>query len=346
MNLVIVVESNNKQHIEKTCLKPGEPITIGRAFQNDVIVDDEYLDANHLEISCDNNEQIIINDMGTRNGTRVRKEKILEPSRYDLGSKITFGESTIVIHDMEELVAPALKHETVHTVARVYSSFGWVLLAAIFAVVGILAESYFVESEQTKSEKLVERLIGNGIVVVGWSLTAGLVGHILRQQAYLKLHFILLCFFIAISPVLIALANIVSFNLDTNLSSAILTDIPMSAGIILLIYGTLSLSTRLNIHKKCGLTGLLAISPIVFSLVTPMLAEDHEKWYNYASVDRVDQVPSLLFREPVTLNGHLTKTERLFAKLDAQIDDKNALDTPTDEISKDGYGAILVSEIE
>jgi hypothetical protein len=87
-----------------------------------------------------------------------------------------------------------------------------------------------------------------------------------------------------------------------------------------MIYGTLSLSTRVKAHKKIMVSALMAVFPAVVGSGLPMLAEDHENWSARAHVERVNQPPSLFFRQPTSLRAHIENSEALFTQLDRQVE--------------------------
>ena len=53
-------------------------ITIGRGYDNDVIVDDPYVAARHLRIFRDAEGRLVAEDLGSANGTFVNRKR-LEP---------------------------------------------------------------------------------------------------------------------------------------------------------------------------------------------------------------------------------------------------------------------------
>src|SRR5213079_2538659 len=46
------------------------PVTIGRAYSNDIIVDDPYVCPNHLRLVRNGDEGIVAEDLGSVNGVR------------------------------------------------------------------------------------------------------------------------------------------------------------------------------------------------------------------------------------------------------------------------------------
>ncbi|HJU67789.1 MAG TPA: FHA domain-containing protein [Gemmatimonadaceae bacterium] len=84
------------------------PVTLGRGFANDLILDDPYVDARHARIALDETGAPQIEDLGSVNGlianhTRLSGRVALRP-----GAEIRIGRTMLRIRDSDEPVSPAL----------------------------------------------------------------------------------------------------------------------------------------------------------------------------------------------------------------------------------------------
>lgn len=319
MSFIVVTETNGQQQIYKVSLSPSNPVLIGRAWQNDVILNDEYIDASHLRLSMSEDGSILVTDLGTRNGSRQAKKRVDVDFSYTLGTPIVIGDSSIALHDTDAAVVPAQRLDSVHIASRTLGAVPWVLAATVAAAAGLIGSSYYSSSIEATSEVLTDELIGFSVIAALWCLLAGFVGKLFRHRTYLKLHWVLACIAISFSVVLTLLVDILRFNLDSNVSEAALVNGSNAILILLFVYGTLSLSTRLGFAKKLAGASVFALFPVVSNLVTPLLVEEHDRWTSAASVERIDQPPALFFGEPITLQAHIRKTDHLFADLDAEV---------------------------
>lgn len=78
-------------------------VAIGRGYDNDVVLEDEFADSRHAVVRLFVGGRIEVEDLGTRNGTRVGEEKINRESTHaELGTPITIGQSTVTIHSPAE----------------------------------------------------------------------------------------------------------------------------------------------------------------------------------------------------------------------------------------------------
>lgn len=87
-----------------------EPLTLGRAFSNDVILDDPYADARHVRVR-QADSGLTLEDFGSVNGVVVNAERrhgafVLEP-----GMEVRVGRTVLRVHEPNEVVPAALLDE-------------------------------------------------------------------------------------------------------------------------------------------------------------------------------------------------------------------------------------------
>ena len=74
-------------------LKPGgNPVTVGRGRDNDIIIDDRSVSKFHSTIALTQDGKLIVADVGSSNGTFVNDKAIKGRMVVDLGDVITFGD--------------------------------------------------------------------------------------------------------------------------------------------------------------------------------------------------------------------------------------------------------------
>jgi len=83
----------------------ADRLTLGRADDNDVVVDDERLSKHHAEVICHPDGRVEVRDLGSTAGTLVNGESV-ESRILRHGDKLSFGPLTAVL-DLEEADAPA-----------------------------------------------------------------------------------------------------------------------------------------------------------------------------------------------------------------------------------------------
>lgn len=83
----------------------ADRLTLGRAEDNDVVVDDERLSKHHAEVICHPDGRVEVRDLGSTSGTLVNGESV-ESRILRHGDKLSFGPLTAVL-DLEGAEAPA-----------------------------------------------------------------------------------------------------------------------------------------------------------------------------------------------------------------------------------------------
>jgi hypothetical protein len=74
-------------------LKPGgNPVTVGRGRDNDIVIDDRSVSKFHSTIALTQDGKLIVADVGSSNGTFVNNKAIKSREVVDLGDVITFGD--------------------------------------------------------------------------------------------------------------------------------------------------------------------------------------------------------------------------------------------------------------
>ena len=319
MNLAVVVESGGQRRVRRVDLAPGGSVLVGRAWHADVVLDDEYADAEHLRLEMDEAGELRIRDLDTRNGTRLNGRRLTGESSCAPGATVAVGDSRITLHDAREPVAPATALDGAQRAARRFGSPLWALLAAAIAAGALVVDAHFGSGVEATGESLAEGLLGAALGAAGWALAAGLVSKLFRHRIWWTLHWSVACLAITFVVALSLAVDAARFNLDSDLAEAVLTNGSGMLAILLFAYAALSLGTRLRAPAKAGLAAALCLLPVLVETVVPSLAEEHERWSDIAPIDRVNLPPALRVGEPVALEAHLEAVDGLIAELEARV---------------------------
>jgi pSer/pThr/pTyr-binding forkhead associated (FHA) protein len=72
----------------------GAPITLGRAKDSTLVLDDDYVSSRHARIYA-NNGQWVVEDLGSTNGTYLDRTKVNGPTPVAIGVPIRVGKTVI-----------------------------------------------------------------------------------------------------------------------------------------------------------------------------------------------------------------------------------------------------------
>ena len=158
----------------------GFPVTVGRAYDNDVILDDPYVAPHHLRIDLEADGSLRAVDLGSRNGLYAgRSRKAVKELRLDPNVRMQIGHTRLRVRPKS--FAVPMERSQIH--------WPWlldyrVLVVATLVLVGIeVLEAYAAEHEQFNAVKLVFPPL---MVVAGGFIWAGLwalFGKILTGRA-------------------------------------------------------------------------------------------------------------------------------------------------------------------
>ncbi|MEU3823993.1 FHA domain-containing protein [Streptomyces sp. SID486] len=73
----------------------GQTISLGRAHDSTIVLDDDYASSRHARIYPDRDGQWIIEDLGSTNGTYLDRSRLTTPTPIPLGAPIRIGKTAI-----------------------------------------------------------------------------------------------------------------------------------------------------------------------------------------------------------------------------------------------------------
>lgn len=318
MSYVLLTPQGRSSNYEKFDISEGQTIMVGRSWNCDITVGDEFTDAQHIQISRGESGELYLEDLDTLNGSRINKRRINEKTRYRLGDTITIGDIDLRIVDAEHQHTPSIRYDSAQIAARFFRSFAWIVLAFFMALAAIYASEIWSSDTSFSSEEFANSVKEYVSWSIGWSLVAGFVAILFRGRMLFRLQW-LFCSSMMVLAIFVSLfADVIRFNLDSNLSNFILQEGIVSLLILLFVTGTLSLTSRMGTKNKLIAGTAAAIFPLLMTLIIPELQPEHEKWSDKASIDRVHLPPNLLLGDTISLQEHNTNVEDLFSAVEKE----------------------------
>lgn len=151
MDRVIIVEVRDRrlrllsrQRVERF------PVRIGRAYDNDIILDDRHVDAHHAALSLDDDGVVAIEDLGSVNGVRDGLRGAPSPRlRLASGGSARLGETVLRVLDAGHSVARAvpLAHESRLARAVRTPSAAWIAIGSSMLLSMLLASFRLYDGE-------------------------------------------------------------------------------------------------------------------------------------------------------------------------------------------------------
>jgi hypothetical protein len=147
----------------------GPAVTIGRAYDNDVVIDDPYVAPAHLRIMRDDSGALFAEDLGTVNGLFVdRGRERLQRVRVDGNRTIRIGNTLLRVREGGQPVAPERAYRRERR--------NWIAAAVMgAAIIGIdVLWIWLSETSEPKVTRYVSPLFGFVLMamiwIAGWSI--------------------------------------------------------------------------------------------------------------------------------------------------------------------------------
>lgn len=163
------------------------PITIGRAYDNDIILDDPHTAAHHAQIELNQLDELIISDLGSYNGiTFANTRANTRESFFVVGGDDVYrlGHTRLRIRTADYKVAAEVTDSTNHRWEGVLPAFTGL---ALLLVTGLLSTWLADLSQGTLSKYLLELVSVFGFAI-GWSGIWALFGKLFTGHARFGRH--------------------------------------------------------------------------------------------------------------------------------------------------------------
>jgi pSer/pThr/pTyr-binding forkhead associated (FHA) protein len=163
----------------------GSRCRIGRALDNDLVLDDAHVAAHHAELIVGEAGTAELVDLGTRNG--VARQKGRRATRLDVSDEqpLRIGQSLIRVRNSTWSLAPEMPLQTRWV-------WPWALLA-LLAVLGHSAWDVWLRDLGEKSPPYLNLLAGSAIAVAIWSGLYALLGRLISGNERFFSHLLIAC---------------------------------------------------------------------------------------------------------------------------------------------------------
>lgn len=166
----------------------GGRLTIGRAYDNDVIVGDPYVDPHHLELDAEDGE-LVVRDLGSVNGTWVVGEpRPVERTVLRDDTTVQIGHSQLRFRSARATVAPAWRDTARHGLVSLFSR-SWVPVAAVAAALLAWSLDQVMSTAGTlRFGVLASRLIWPLMGLMLWAGVWALLNRLIAHRANFTVH--------------------------------------------------------------------------------------------------------------------------------------------------------------
>lgn len=259
MAKIIIEEVNRLGHVTGRHSFDHYPISIGRSYQNDLIVDDPYVSPEHALVRQIENGQETENhwqveDNQSDNGIKFKLHTPGSTSKqlYS-GDEIIIGRTRLRLLSPTHPVAETHLLPTRSSLPKIISQPVFAIATVIIAAVFLLIDAQLSISVKTGFEKLLANSFPTFIFALMWAGIWAFVGRVITHRASFLPHFIAALLVFIISMLTSATSGYLTYNLSTNTAATLLEFVVIGFTIAGLLYINLTNSTSLN-KRSCVIT--------------------------------------------------------------------------------------------
>lgn len=266
MTTVVEIRGRGGQLLERFRSDAAQ-ISIGRAFDNELIVEDQYVSPHHLTL-VKAGDGWLINDHGSLNGYEHGTRRGKDGEFVKSGDRLRIGHTELHVFCERHAVPEALPVDGSEVrLARLGRHSVWpLLLLASLAV--FLAQAYlgsFHEFRWLPSlGEQINWIFGVGIIAAFWAL----VGRLLRHRAAFLAHLSIWSLYGICAVLASWFASIAGYNISSGLVFAAL-DQALSFGLqVVALWASLLLATTLHRNWRLGCAVCVSAAFLAIGLIT------------------------------------------------------------------------------
>lgn len=224
------------------------PVSIGRGYHNDIILDDEFVSASHAAIELDASGQPVVVDLGSENGTYVLPQ-LARITRAPVGTEtlLRLGHTLIRLRSADYVVPPARRDSLGLTRATHWLTQGVGAAIAYGAVLALVMLDHYQTSAQVVSpEQLLFSALPVALALPVWAGLWALVSRSFAHHTFFVPHLAIASLGVFLFFVLDTLAEYYAFAFSAEWSADLIFQgvaVLVAAG---MLYGHLRFATLLT----------------------------------------------------------------------------------------------------
>ena len=292
-------------------------LSIGRAFSNDIILDDPYVDPQHGQLQITADGHWSYRDLGSENGSKLDKQDVSH-SAVQSSATLTLGKTQLQLFDAGHVVAPALSirnpRQRLLNFNTLPISIGLVLASAVL----LASNLYF---NYTGEEIRLSDLVGMVMLAYAPLLVIGTAWSLLSKILRGRSHFRSVINVSLIAFIVLELFEYPFVALAYNLPAIDRSHIGAIINVAIFaayLYATLLICTRLTMRTSQVVAALIPVTVFGFYLVT--LWSNASEHSNYPDYNGRILAPMVLLQGGESTDDLMQRLPAVFDEADELID--------------------------
>jgi len=300
----------------------GNSVTIGRSYQNDVVLDDVYISPNHLRLDAAEGGWRLT-DLQTVNGVEIIKNpRSSETQLLDADSAILLGEGAEIkigrtrvriVSDSHSVDAAKELHHLEQDAGKLNRLSIWLPLFLISLAVEIAA-LYFSSFIEWQWKNVFSIILGTQAVLLFIALFWGALGRFLRSESQFLSHYCLILLAGLAYSVTDWLIGMLAYNAGTEMVAMILSPLNALLLLALLLSANFALTTNMFPRQR-WISSLGFVMLIIVVSITAQMSGWGE-FSPYPSYFSGLEVPGLQFAGAESADDFIASFDAIFAAAD------------------------------
>ncbi len=288
-------------------------ISIGRSWNSDIIIQDRFVDAEHLHLSLSDDGKLLLEDLSSTNGSQLNGRSLRATQKnYALESDVRLGDTLIRFFDADVSVAPAALRSKWFVLAERFSSWPSLLMLTIVAAFVHTIVNELRTTEPVQLDVLLVSAAGVLALILVWSLVLGFIAKLIRGESNARALWVLACLGVIVANVFTIAILVLRFNLQDQVVGQWVSVLCFAAFAVWLLVGTFSYISSMSAKRKWLVSLLVVISAYGLIRSDDLLREPHQSWRSFTKTEAATLPPALLLRQGVSLDEYQNAAEDLF----------------------------------
>lgn len=315
---VIEVLNRGGHVIERRFIEPGDSIRIGRDYRNDLIVDDPFVSPVHAEIVLNAEGQLTVRDLGSENGLldNPRRQRVDSlPLAPD--SECLIGHSRIRYRRRDHTVAATRR--TGRSWQAIESWRGQLAIGVV-ALLLVALHARFEVVHQGMASVIFGQLTFVAALVLGWAVVWSVLGRLAVHRFSYWTHVALGALGLCATGLVLEGLNLLSFAFGLDGALPLISDLALVALLAALVNLHLSYAIPVSVQARRIGVAVIALLFLGGSELAGLLRSND--FQPFPERPLTLSSPSLRMRETVPVADFFAETERLKARIDRAVTEK------------------------
>lgn len=314
LDLVVQINHKHQQRFERLSLSSEACVlTFGRAWDNDVVLQDPYVDADHLRIAFDDQGDMVVYDRASANGTLINAKPVQQGGQiYHLGEEIAVGDTTLKVMDVSVDVEPAIIRSGWFGFGNHFLSLSSFIGLTLFTLSLLMLSAWAFSNRPYGLAEASVGLLSSSLILLVWSLFFGFVSKLVRGQANFRVHWVLACLLLIFLNLTGLVLDVFKFNLQSYATGQLISNVVYLIIGLLFMFAVLSYSTFMSSRNKWVWSMLTVVIIFASQYSDLFLKKEHERWTQRTNTEQTTLPAALLVRKPVSLDRYFDDVNSIF----------------------------------